>query len=101
MPNVKVSPIQQIKVRVNQGNQQTVHNTTQFIGAQASQAQINQALTQSALALSTANSAFIYANNAYITANTKYDKTGGLISGNVSISGNVTANLVTVDAGTF
>jgi hypothetical protein len=101
MPNVKVSPIQQIKVRVNQGNQQTVHNTIQFIGSQGAQDQINQALSQSALALSTANSAYIYANNAYMTANTKYDKTGGLISGDVSISGSLTANTQTIDAGTF
>lgn len=97
MPNVKVVPIQQVKVRINQGTQQTVHNTTQFIGAGS---------PVDVVARNLANTAFILANSAYATANTKYDKIGGPISGDVNIYGNLitnsfSANTLIVDAGTF
>jgi hypothetical protein len=93
-----------IKVKINQGNQQSVvHNTTTFVGSGSYVAQI-------ATALQIANTALYNANSAYQAtlelANTKYDKTGGLISGNVRISETLVtnyfnANNLIVDAGTF
>jgi len=41
------------------------------------------------VARTTSNSASSYANGAYATANLKFNSTGGLISGDVTISGNI------------
>ena len=97
MPNVKVIPFQQVKVKVNQGNQQTVHSTSTFVGSGKS---------VDLVAREIANTALILANSAYATANTKYDKTGGPITGNVRVTGTLitnefSANTLIVDAGTF
>ena len=40
-------------------------------------------------AYNTANSASSYANSAYAAANTKLDSSGGTISGNITITGNI------------
>ena len=86
MPNVIVNPVQQINVRVNQGNQQTVHSTATFIGANDAGAQ--------------ANAALVLAQAAYNTANTKVSKSGDIMTGNLIITapGILQAK---IDGGTF
>jgi hypothetical protein len=73
MPNVIVNPIQQINVRVNQGNQQTVHSTATFVGSDPGTVQA-------------ANAALILAQAAYNTANTKVSKSGDTMTGNLIIT---------------
>ena len=41
-----------------------------------------------------ANSAGVYANAGFTTANTKFNSTGGTISGNVTVTGNLSATLL-------
>ena len=100
MPIVTVKPINQISVKVNQQNQQVVHGTTSFVGAADVQQQVNQIAIVAQNALNTANSALSQVDS-------KYDKTGGTITGNVEITNNLTVdNLIyasseTIDAGTF
>jgi len=86
MPNVIVNPVQQINVRVNQGNQQTVHSTATFIGAND--------------AAASANAALVLAQAAYNTANTKVSKSGDTMTGNLVITtpGVLQAK---IDGGTF
>jgi hypothetical protein len=76
-----------IKVRVNQGNQQTVHNTTTFVGAGAYENQIT-------VALQIANSAYIIANSAFAEANTKVSRAGDTMTGPLFVNSYVTANSV-------
>ena len=73
MPNVIVNPIQQINVRVNQGNQQTVHSTATFVGSDPG-------------TVAAANAALILAQAAYNTANTKVSKSGDTMTGNLIIT---------------
>ena len=100
MPNVIVSPPASISVRVNQGRQQTVSGTATFVGAADVQNQVNQ-IQQ------IAQNAYDAANSAVLTAESKYDKTGGTITGDVNITNNLTvgntifAATETIDAGTF
>lgn len=104
MPNVKVNPVNTINVRVNQQNQKVVHGTSTFLGAADVQQEVNE-IKQ------IANNAVLIAQAAYDTANTametKYDKTGGTISGDVLITNNLTvantinADIETIDGGTF
>jgi len=100
MPNVTVNPPNSINIRVNQDTQKSVRGTTTFVGAADVQNLVNQALSQSTIAVNTAQA-------AYDVANTKYDKTGGTITGDVLITRNLTVNNVitasaeTIDAGTF
>jgi hypothetical protein len=88
MPNVIVNPVQQINVRVNQGNQQTVHSTATFVGSSASDA------------LQTANAALVLAQSAYNSSNTKVSKSGDTMTGNLIITepGVLQAK---IDGGTF
>ena len=86
MPNVIVNPVQQINVRVNQGNQQTVSTTATFIGA-------SQVET-------VANSALALAQAAYNTANTKVSKSGDTMTGNLIIQSPASIN-AKIDGGTF
>jgi hypothetical protein len=86
MPNVIVNPIQQINVRVNQGNQQTVHSTAQFVGA--SDAAVD------------AEAALILAQSAYNAANTKLSLSGGTMTGNLIVSSPATISGI-IDGGTF
>ena len=86
MPNVIVNPVQQISVRVNQGNQQTVSTTATFVGA-------SQVET-------VANSALALAQAAYNTANTKVSKTGDTMTGNLVFSNTATV-VATIDGGIF
>ena len=100
MPNVIVNRPGTINVRVNQGNQAIVHGTTNFIGASDVQNQVNQIQQIAQHASDTANLALS-------TANTKYDKTGGTITGDVNITNNLSvgntifASTETIDAGLF
>lgn len=87
MPNITVNPIQQINVRVNQGNQQTVHGTAQFVGSSGNAAEV-------------ANSALALAQSAYNTANTKVSKSGDTMTGNLTITAPATLN-AKIDGGIF
>ena len=86
MPNVIVNPVQQISVRVNQGNQQTVSTTATFVGATEAE--------------NAANSALALAQAAYNTANTKVSKTGDTMTGNLVFSNTATV-VATIDGGIF
>jgi len=100
MPRVTVNPVGSVSVRVNQGSQSIVHGTNSFIGAADVQAQVDEIQRLAQQASDTANTALI-------TVDSKYDKTGGTISGDVNITNNLTvgntifAVTETVDAGTF
>lgn len=98
MPNVTVTPIGRINVRVNQDNQKVVHGTSTFIG---SNSEFSEQLNT---AISLANTAYSLANTALSTANTKVSKSGDTITGNLTVTGNVTTSVVyagLIDAGTF
>ena len=86
MPNVIVNPVQQISVRVNQGNQQTVSTTATFVGATEAE--------------NAANSALALAQAAYNTANTKVSKSGDTMTGNLVFSNTATV-VATIDGGIF
>lgn len=100
MPTVTVNPVNTVSVRVNQGSQTTVHSTNSFVGAADVQNQVNEIQRLAQQASDTAN-------NALSTIDTKYDKTGGTITGDVNITNNLTvgntiyAVTETVDAGYF
>ena len=87
MPNVIVNPVQQINVRVNQGNQQTVSTTATFVGSSTDAAQ-------------TANAALVLAQSAYNTANTKVSKAGDTMTGNLIIQTPASIS-AKIDGGTF
>jgi hypothetical protein len=87
MPNVIVNPVQQINVRVNQGNQQTVHSTAQFVGSPGNAAEV-------------ANTALQLAQAAYNTANTKVSKSGDTMTGNLLITAPAEIQ-GKIDGGTF
>ncbi len=86
MPNVIVNPVQQINVRVNQGNQQTVSTTATFVGATDAE--------------TVANTALSLAQAAYNTANTKVSKSGDTMTGNLVFSNTATI-VATIDGGIF
>lgn len=100
MPIVTVSSPASISVKVNQSNQKVVSGTSTFVGAANVQNQVNEIQRIAQMASDTANSALL-------TAESKYDKTGGTISGDVNITNNLTVgntiftDVETVDAGTF
>lgn len=100
MPNVTVNPVNTVSVRVNQGNQSTVHGTSSFVGAADVQNQVNQIQLLAQQASDTANIALS-------TVDSKFDKSGGTISGDVNITNNLTVgntiftSTETIDAGTF
>lgn len=88
MPIVTVKPIQQINVRINQHNQQTVHGTSTFVGAGDVKNQVNTAIN--------------LAQSAYDAANTKLSLSGGVITGDLDVTGNVTSTFIgIIDGGTF
>lgn len=86
MPTVTVRPIQQISVRVNQQNQQTVHSTATFIGAADVRSQVNTAIQ--------------LAQSAYDTANTKVSKAGDTMTGNLIVTAPAEV-IAIIDGGTF
>jgi len=102
MPNVIVNPVQQINVRVNQGNQQTVHSTATFVGSQETSAAqtANAALALAQSAYNSANTGITLANSAYSTANTKVSKSGDTMTGNLIITEPAVIR-AKIDGGTF
>jgi multidrug resistance efflux pump len=101
MPNVIVNPVQQINVRVNQGNQQTVHSTATFVGSDSNAAQAaNTALQLAQAAYNSANAGISLANSAYSTANTKVSKAGDTMTGNLIITEPAVIQ-AKIDGGTF
>ena len=108
MPTVTVNPINTINVRVNQNLPTVVTGATTFVGSADVQkevdaiAKVAQSASDNAnTALSQVNAAFIASQNAYNAANTKLNLTGGTITGNLAVTGIITANNEILDAGTF
>lgn len=108
MPTVTVNPVNTINVRVNQGGPRVVTGSTTFIGSADVQAQVDAIaiVAQSAsdtanIALSQVSSAYIASQNAYDAANTKLSMSGGTITGNLAVTGVITANNEILDAGLF
>jgi hypothetical protein len=108
MPTVTVNPVNSINVRINQGGPKVVSGATTFIGSADVQQQVDAIaiVAQSAsdtanLALSQVNSAYVASQNAYNAANTKLSLSGGIITGNLSVTGVITSNNEILDAGTF
>ena len=108
MPNVTINPVNSINVRVNQSGPRVVTGATTFVGSADVQQQVDQIsiVAQNAsdtanLALSQVNTAYNLAQGAYNTANTKLSLSGGTITGNLSVTGIITANNEILDAGTF
>lgn len=75
MPNVTVTPVSQISVRVGPGAPAAVQSTSQFVGA-SDVRQHTQA-------------AYDTANAAYSSANTKVSKSGDTMTGNLLMTGNI------------
>lgn len=100
MPSVIVTRPSTITVRVGQSQQKTVSGTTTFVGAADVQNQVNHIQQLAQQASDTANTALA-------SVDSKYDKTGGTITGDVNITNNLTvgntiyAITEIVDAGTF
>ena len=99
MPVIVTQPTT-INVRVGSATQPRISQTSIFQGATISpsiQAEIDAAFV-------TANSASITANNASARANTAFQTTGGIITGNLEVTGNVYVDqtfTAVVDAGYF
>jgi hypothetical protein len=81
----------------NQANTATLNAGSSSSYANSAYLQANTATTNAATADQRAVTSGVYANAAFITANTKYNSTGGTISGDVNITGNlnITGNTVT------
>ena len=108
MPTVTVNPVNTINVRVNQGGPRVVTGSTTFIGSADVQQQVDAISIVAQSASDTANTAasqvgqaFVASKNAYDAANTKVSSSGGTITGNLAITGTLTANNTTLDAGLF
>lgn len=86
MATVTVKPINTISVRVGTTSTATVSGTTTFVGG-----------------ASIANAALALAQSAFDAANTKLSLSGGTITGNLVVTGNVNSSLFVgeIDGGTF
>ena len=105
MPVIVTQPTT-INVRVGSATQPRISQTSIFQGALSSslQAEIEAAFATANSASITANSASITANNASARANTAFQTTGGIITGNLEVTGNVYVDqtfTAVVDAGYF
>lgn len=90
MPNVTVSPIKTISVKVGTDTPRIVNGTTTFVGGTADFTnQIKEAKD--------------LAQDAYNAANTKLSMSGGTITGDLTVTGNTTSSVFfgTLDGGTF
>jgi hypothetical protein len=108
MPIVTINPVNSINVRVNQTGPRVVTGATTFVGSADVQQQVDaiSIVAQNAsdtanTALSQVNAAFTASQNAYNAANTKLSMSGGTITGNLTVTGDITANNEILDAGTF
>jgi hypothetical protein len=79
---VVVSPASNINARLSHQTQQFVHGTSTFVGSANVDTKVQDALN-------TANAALIVANNALSQVNSKYSANGGLLSGDMAITGNI------------
>lgn len=105
MPVIVTQPTT-INVRVGSATQPRISQTSIFQGALSAslQAEIEAAFATANSASITANSASITANNASARANTAFQTTGGIITGNLEVTGNVYVDqtfTAVVDAGYF
>jgi hypothetical protein len=82
-----------INVKVSGASNQKISSSTIFVGA-SDAVSVNNAYA-------TANAAFLRANSAYSYANTSIQVTGGEITGNLIVDGQIYGNVAVVDAGTF
>ena len=92
---VTVSPIKTISVRVNSQNQQLVRSTSQFVGS-------STLLAQEAIVLAT--QADVIANTAYTLAANSLPITGGTVTGQLNVTGNIITQsdfFGIIDAGSF
>ena len=99
MPKVTVSPINTINVRVNSQNQQVVRSTSTFVGSSSVLAQ--EAIILAEQASATANIAY---TEAYALAANSLPLTGGTITGQLDVTGNVITQsdfIGIIDAGSF
>lgn len=108
MPTVTVNPVNSINVRINQSGPRVVTGATTFVGSADVQQQVDaiSVVAQDAsdtanTALSQVGAAYVASQDAYAAANTKVSLSGGTITGNLAITGSLTANNATLDAGTF
>ena len=95
-----------INVRVGSATQPKISQTSIFQGAftESVKAEIDAVFVTANSASITANSASITANNASARANTAFQTTGGIITGNLEVTGNVYVDqtfTAVVDAGYF
>ena len=90
MPNVTVTPLSQISVRVGPGAPAAVQSTAQFVGASDVSQHTQSAYDTANAAYNTANTAYTAANIVYAYANTKLSKNGDVMMGDYQVSGNLT-----------
>lgn len=108
MPNVIVTPPSVITVRVGPATPAEVTSTATFVGASDQLPLIQQALNTANLALLTANNANVVAQGASYTANLAYalaanalPQTGGTVTGNLTVNGEIYGNVYIIDAGEY
>jgi hypothetical protein len=86
-------------------NANTTHTLTiaSFAAANAAFANGNTNFTTLQLVSNVANSGFLHANAAFLAANTKFNSSGGTISGSVSINGDlfISGNTISTNASTL
>lgn len=106
--NVIVNPPSVITVRVGPAAPAEVTSTTTFVGASDQLPLIQEALNTANLALATANSALIQVVEAYNEANAAYalasnavPQSGGTITGDLTVDGEIYGNVYIIDAGGF
>jgi alpha-D-ribose 1-methylphosphonate 5-phosphate C-P lyase len=102
MPKVTVSPINTINVRVNSQNQQVVRSTSTFVGSSINILEETIVLAEQAIA--TANIAYAESYLAYGLAANSLPLTGGTITGQLDVTGNVITQsdfIGIIDAGIF
>ena len=87
MPNVTVTPIGRINVRVNPDNQKVVYGTSTFVGSDPN-------------ILQNVNTAISLATAALETANSKVSKTGDTMTGNLVFANSATISAI-IDGGIF
>jgi hypothetical protein len=93
MPNVTVTPLSQISVRVGPGAPAAVQSTAQFVGASDVSQYTQSAYNTANNAYNAANTAYTAANVAYAYANTKLSKNGDVMMGDYQVAGNLTPTI--------
>jgi hypothetical protein len=93
MPNVTVTPLSQISVRVGPGAPAAVQSTAQFVGASDISQYTKSAYNTANNAYAAANIAYTAANVVYEYANTKLSKNGDVMMGDYQVSGNLTPTI--------